>query len=167
MEITFQASFSNQIFLAVGSLCWLSHFHHINITLFVLLQGLLWPVSSLHVFSCSSLAIDLHVCYLSSSWHIQWRTFLVLPPPVYRSSSERAVRLPHFIFKIVFCPKREVVAAIAFIDDMMFSCWSILSHCLLMFLQFLSSWTEKDSLMEQNPHILAQRRCNLWLDIES
>lgn len=154
----------------------------ISLTIFALLLGasvnfhpstinyhfvfFLRSVISLHVYSCTSLTLDFHMWFFSSSWHIQWGTFLLWSPLVHRSFSERAMWLSHFIFKTLFRPKREVVAFVASIPATIFSSpWSILSHCLLLLLQFLLSWTEMDSLIDQKLHVLMQNRfcAGYWL----
>lgn len=159
-EIAFWAYISNRIFLAVGSLSWLPPFHQTNTTLFV---WLLRPVVT---------------CLVSASLPLYFsRPPRLLPqllvtysvrnfPRIATSSVQELFGKSCETIYFIFCPKRAVVSAIAVTSDTMFSsCWSILSHCLLIFLQFLSSWTRMDSVTEQNPHVVAQRRCNLWLDI--
>lgn len=151
---------SEQISLAVFALLLgpSVNFHPSTINYYFVL--FLRSVISLHVYSCTSLTLDFYLCFFSSSWHIHWGTFLVWSLPVHRNFSKRAMWLSHFIFKTLFCPKREVVAFIASIPATIFSSssWSILSYCLLLHLQVLLSWTEMDSLIDQNPHLLTQNR---------
>lgn len=94
----------------------------ISLTIFALLLGasvnfhpstinyhfvfFLRSVISLHVYSCTSLTLDFHMWFFSSSWHIQWGTFLLWSPLVHRSFSERAMWLSHFIFKTLSPQKR-------------------------------------------------------------